>query len=231
MTGFNLELFFHSIAFFAPSRFKDLLLRFFWRKSIMSSKEKPLPKPPNTDFGRKKQFEQPEEQASLLADRMAAAMAEGKLDEFLKREMPDNEYARSLASMMMGMTGMMPPGGIPASSHAPANKEQPLSSVNAASGKIPSAEEVPEEVRKAVQGGDVKGLMDLLRREHQKRMPGEESPPEEATAPQPVDQPTIDKELIDALIQIAKDNSVTMDWIILRAIKAYVEEFRKTGKL
>ena len=38
---------------------------------------------------------------------MAQAAAEGKLDEFLKQEMPDNEYARNLASMMMGMTGMM----------------------------------------------------------------------------------------------------------------------------
>jgi len=199
----------------------------------MSNKQKPLPKPPNTAFGRKKQFEQPEEQASLLADRMAAAMAEGKLDEFLKQEMPDNAYARNLATMMMGMTGMMPPGGAPVSSRAPENKEQPLSSENAASGQIPSAEEIPEEVRKAIQGGDVKGLMDLLRQEHQKRMPGEETkPPEEAVvASQPVDQPTIDKDLIDALIQIAKDNSVTMDWIILRAIKVYVEEYRKTGKL
>jgi hypothetical protein len=198
----------------------------------MSDKEKPLPKPPNTAFGRKKQFEQPEEQASLLADRMAAAMAEGKLDEFLKQEMPDNEYARNLATMMMGMTGMMPPGGIPAASHAPANKEQPLPSENTAPGQTSSAEEVPEEVRKAIQGGDVRGLMDLLRQEHQKRMPDSETkPPETTAASQPVDQPTIDKELIDALIQIAKDNSVTMDWIILRAIKVYVEEFRTTGKL
>lgn len=198
----------------------------------MSKKEKPLPKPPNTAFGRKKQFGQEEEQGALLADRMAAAMAEGKLEEFLKQEMPDNEYARNLATMMMGMTGMMPPGGAPAFSHSPENREQPLPPENAASSQTPSAEEVPEEVKKAIQGGDVRGLMDLLRREHQKRMPGEEiKPPEETTTPQPVDQPTIDKELIDALIQIAKNNSVTMDWIILRAIKVYVEEYQKTGKL
>jgi hypothetical protein len=198
----------------------------------MSKKEKPLPKPPNAAFGRKKQFEQPEEQGALLADRMAAAMAEGKLDEFLKQEMPDNDYARNLATMMMGMTGMMPPGGAPAFPHATENKEQPLSSEKAASGQTPSAEEVPEEVRKAIQGGDVRGLMDLLRREHQKRMPGIETKSKEETAvAPPVDQPTIDKELIDALIRIAKDNSVAMDWIILRAIKVYVEEYQKTGKL
>jgi hypothetical protein len=198
----------------------------------MSNKEKPLPKPPNAAFGRKKQFGQEEEQGALLADRMAAAMAEGKLEEFLKREMPDNQYARSLATMMMGMTGMMPPGGAPASSHVPENKEQPLSSENAASGQTLSAEEMPEEVRKAIQGGDVRGLMDLLRREHQKRMPGPETKSEEVTAvASPADQPMIDKDLIDALIQIAKDNSVTIDWIILRAVKGYVEEYRKTGKL
>ena len=196
----------------------------------MSKEDKPLPKPPNTAFGRKKQFEQPEEQASLLADRMAAAMAEGTLEEFLEQEMPDNEYARNLATMMMGMTGMMPPGVAPASRHAPENKE-PLSSENAAAGQ-PSSAEIPEDVKKAIQGGDVQGLMDLLRREHQRRAPGEETKPaEEAGTSQPVDQPTIDKDLIDALIQIAKDNNITMDWIILRAIKVYVEEYRKTGRL
>lgn len=198
----------------------------------MSKKEKPLPKPPHTAFGRKKQFGQEEEQGGLLADRMAAAMAEGKLEEFLKQEMPDNEYARNLATMMMGMTGMMPPGGAPASPHMPENREQPKSSENAASGQTSSAEEIPEDVKNAIHGGDVRGLMDLLRREHQKRMPGIETISEDDTAvAPPADQPMIDKELIDALIQIAKDNSVTRDWIILRAIKVYVEEYRKTGKL
>ena len=44
-------------------------------------------------------------------------------------------------------------------------------------------------------------------------------------------QPAIDKEMIDALVQIASENSVTVDWIILRAIKLYVQEYQKTGKL
>ncbi len=197
----------------------------------MSKKEKHLPTPPNRPFGRAKKSEHPEEQGALLADRMAAAMAEGKLEEFLKQEMPDNEYARNLATMMMGMTGMMPSGGAPASPHTPENKERPLPSENAAPGQTFSAEEVPEEIRKAIQGGDVRGLMDLLRQEHQKRMPDSEMKTAEEAAAPSLDQPTIDKELIDALIQIAKDNSVTMDWIILRAIKVYVEEYRKTGKL
>jgi len=196
-----------------------------------SVKEKPLPKPPISAFGRKERSDQ-KDQTTLLADRMAAAMAEGKLDEFLKQEMPDNEYARNLATMMMGMTGMMPAGGAAVSSHTAENGEQPQSLENATSGQTPSAEEVPGDVKTAIQGGDVRGLMDLLRREHQKRRPDDDTKPaEEASASQPVGQPTIDKELIDALIQIATDNSVTLDWIMLRAIKLYVQEYQKTGRL
>jgi hypothetical protein len=196
-----------------------------------SDKEKPLPKPPTSPFGRKERSDQ-EDQTTLLADRMAAAVAEGKLDEFLKQEMPDNEYARNLATMMMSMTGMMPAGGAAVSSHTAENREQPQSLENATSGQTPSAGEVPGDVKKAIQGGDVRGLMDLLRREHQKRRPGVETKTaEEAAASQPVGQPTIDKELIDALIRIATDNSVTLDWIMLRAIRLYVQEYQKTGRL
>src|SRR6266540_6002203 len=86
----------------------------------MADKDKPLPKPPNKAFGNKKRFEEEDDQSTLIADRMAAAMAEGKLDEFIKQELPDNEYARNLVSMMMGMTGMLPMGGGPASSPSPA---------------------------------------------------------------------------------------------------------------
>jgi hypothetical protein len=130
--------------------------------------------------------------------------------------------------MMMGMTGMTPPGGVT----APMPPVQP-----SADQKIAGAA-VPEDVFKAVQGGDVKGLMDLLRKEHQKRSPGaalpesaEAGPAPETVAPRSSAMPAIDKELIDAMIQIAKDNSVSPDWIVLRAVKVYVEEYRKTGKL
>ncbi len=97
----------------------------------MSDKERPLPKPANKAFGRKNSSEQQEEQGSLLADRMAAAAAEGKLEEFLKQEMPDNEYARNLANMMMGMTGMMPNmAGVKARSRAgkEEQRQEPLPS-------------------------------------------------------------------------------------------------------
>jgi len=196
-----------------------------------SEKEKTLPKPPTTVFGRKKRSEQGD-QTTLMADRMAAAMANGNLEEFLKQEMPDNEYARNLATMMMGITGMMPAGGAVAPSHALESRGQQLPPENATSGQTPSTEEIPEDVTKATQGGDVRGLMELLRREQQKRRPGAETmPAEEAPASQTADQPTIDKELIDSLIRIATDNSVTMDWIMLRAIKLYVQDYQKTGRL
>jgi hypothetical protein len=201
----------------------------------MADKNKPLPKPPNKAFGNKKRFEEDDDQSTLIADRMAAAMAEGKLDEFIKQELPDNEYARNLVSMMMGMTGMLPMGGGPASSPSPAQQPVAVETIGAGpEEQISPAAEVPEDVRKAIESGDVKGLKDILRREYLKRTPGAEPGiSEEAAQPQTQASglPAIDKDVIDAMIQIAKDNSVTMDWMILRAIKVYVEEYRKTGKL
>jgi len=196
--------------------------------------DKPLPKPASTPFTRKKASEHREDQ-ELTTDRMAEAIAQGTLDEFLTREMPDNEAARKLATMMMGMTGMMPMGGAPMTPPTPATTQQPQSSEMNAAEQVSSSGEVPEDVRKAIESGDVKGLKDLLRREYLKRSPGATLDINEETSapppPQASDMPAIDKDLVDAMIQIAKDNSVTMDWMILRAIKVYVEEYRKTGKL
>jgi len=200
----------------------------------MKKKDNPLPKPPNSAFGRKNRFEQPDENQTLMADRMAGAMAEGKLDEFIKQEMPDNEYARSLASMMMGMTGMLPTGE---TTTAPTPVEQqPQSSESVPAGQVLPTTDVPtevlEDVRKAIGDGDVKRLMKLLQQEHSKRTPGSDpGTPEESIAAPPPDQPAIDKDQVDALLQIAKDNSVSVDWLILRAIKVYVQEYQKTGKL
>jgi hypothetical protein len=200
----------------------------------MKKKDRPLPKPPNSAFGRKSRFEQPDEQQTMMADRMAGAMAEGKLDEFIKQEMPDNEYARSLANMMMGMTGMLPTGET--SNAPPPVEQQPQKSGNAPAGQVlPTAEvptEVLEDVRKAIESGDVKGLMKLLQHEHSKRTPGSNpGTTEQVIATPPPGQPAIDKDQVDALLQIAKDNSVSVDWLILRAIKVYVQEYQKTGKL
>ncbi len=196
-------------------------------------KEKPLPKPPKTPFGRKRPEETEQEAGSLIADRMAAAMAEGKLEDFLKQEMPDNEYARNLASIMMGMTGMMPSGAEPSGHQTPGAKVG-TPPADTAPEQTLSAEDVPEDVKKAVQSGDMQGLMEMLRREHRTRMPGAE--PDSAETPeappsQASNMPAIDKDLIDELIKIAADNSVSLDWMILRAIKVYVQEYKKTSRL
>ncbi len=189
----------------------------------MSKKAKHLPTPPNRTFGSRKKFGEDEEKTELIADRMAMAAAEGRLDEFLKKEMPDNEYARSLANMMMGMTGIIP------------GASEPVPQAQESMGAEPAdATDVPEEVRKAIEGGNVRGLMEMLRREHKRRSPESEASGAKAaeSAPDKADgTPAIDKKLIDDLVQIAQDNSVSLDWIILRAIKVYVQEYRKNGKL
>ena len=189
----------------------------------MSDNERPLPKPSNKPFGRRNNFEHQDEPSSLLADKMAQAAVEGKLDEFLKKEMPDNENARNLAGMMMGMTGMMP--GAPSQGVAqPASTPSGTEDANTA--------EVPDDVRQAIMGADLEGLMGLLRREYQKRNPDSAAEPREEASPIPAaSQPGIDKETIDALVSIASDNSLSLDWIMLRAIKVYVQEYLKTGKL
>jgi len=74
--------------------------------------------------------------------------------------------------------------------------------------------------------------MELLRREHLKRT-GSDIP-----SPPPVEEvgfntvpAGIEKEVLDQMLEIAAANSVSLDWLILRAMKVYVEEYRKTGKL
>jgi len=57
--------------------------------------------------------------------------------------------------------------------------------------------EVPEDVRRAIESGDVQGLKDLLRREYLKRTPGatfDTGSEVAAPPPQPSGMPTIDKE-------------------------------------
>ncbi len=195
----------------------------------MSEKDRPLPIPPKARFGAGGR-EGETADIPLMADRIAEAADQGRLAEFLNREFPDSEQARSLVTMMMGMMGMMPTG-----SSQPASPENGKPPVPAESG-VPApgtpAERIPEDLFSTIQGGDVKELMDILRREHQKRSSGAETSPNEAVAPaQPPEQPLIDKEVIDALISIASDNGVTMDWIIFRAIRLYIEEYKKTGRL
>lgn len=167
-----------------------------------------------------------------MADRMAAAMAEGRLDEFMKEEMPDNEYARGLATMMMGMTGMMPGGAFPSS---PGGAEQPAAAKTGEvgpSGEAPPPVQPPEDVINAVNAGDLEGVMEALAREHRKRMPSEGAlPAEKEKKKSSAGLSKDEKETLDRLLAIAAENRVSVDWMVLRALKLYIREYQKTGRL
>ena len=194
--------------------------------------DNPLPTPPRSRFGRQLRGDD-EAAGPLTADRMAQAAAEGKLEEFLQHGIPEGGHARSLAMMMMGMSGMMEmPAGLPqaVSTDSPA---PPASDAQTA-----ISPEVPPEVLAAIQQGDVASLMGILHAEHAKRAaPGaaaEEAPqaPAAPSAERPAAGPAgIDAAIIDELIRVSADNDVTVDWLMLRAVKLYVEEYRKTGRL
>ena len=195
----------------------------------MSGKDKPLPKPPNTPFGRKKRFESSESTSPLIADKMAMAMAKGSLDEFIKEELPDNEHARKLAEMMMGMTGMtdMMSSGKPVS-----DKKKFDNNPAQAKEKKSSFDQPPEDVVNAVKSGDVQELKDLLKREHNKRSPNSTTDDVKDKKNKPAtSQALIEKATIEQLIKIAADNDLSIDWIFFRALKKYVEDYQKTGDL
>ena len=196
----------------------------------MPKKEKHLPRPPKNPFG-KGRFLESREDAPLMADRMAAAMAEGRLEEFMKEEVPDNEYARSLASMMMGMTGMMPATFSPPVREEAMGHGGETEAVNLPGEQSP-ATQPPEDVIRAVHASDVKSVIELLAREHKKRMPEAESgPPEEGRGEAAAGLSDAEKETLNQLMKIASENSVSVDWIVLRALRLYVSEYQKTGRL
>jgi hypothetical protein len=196
----------------------------------MSEQEKPLPKPPGQAFGRNRSFEGGEEGTPLMADRLARALAEGSVEAFMEKEMPDNEHARALVSMMMGLTGMMPAEGF-TNNPSETDKRQDMPVIKGAPEETIQPSPPSEELLKAVTAGEVKGLMGILKNELDERssVGPASSPPEHKTDCNA--GPVIDKEIIDQLIGIASENSLTMDWIILRAIRLYVEEYKKTGRL
>ena len=197
----------------------------------MTENDRPLPTPPRARFGRDaREADGPE--PPLTSDRMAQAVAEGRLEEFLQRELPESGHARSLALMMMGMSGMLPAGAAgPAPAAVPSGPDGPQPEVQTA-----ASPQIPPGVLAAAQQGNVAELAGLLRAEHGKRFApagaeGETPPSGTPTAPAATGRPGIDAAIIDELIRISADNDVTVDWLMLRAIKLYVEEHRRTGRL
>lgn len=216
----------------------------------MSDKNKELPKPPTTPFGRKKRFGDDVQEEPLLSDKMTMAMAGGKIDEFMGKEFGDNENARKLASMMMGMSGMGPgvmPQGVTNSGaeEKAQNAETPDTPDKSVA---PPTEAPPEELMKAAMGGDVKHLAEILKKEHLKRQgktaAGDAGP--EPAPPEPISQEentegaaegapdsegAIEKHILMKLIKIATDNDVSVDWVINRALKLYVRDHEGTGRI
>jgi len=235
----------------------------------MTENDRPLPQPPRKRFGRPIPGEE-QSAGPLTADRLAQAAAEGRLEEVLQHEIPEGEHARSLAMMMLGMSGMMPPGmpgmpgmpGVPgmpeqslpgASPEASADLPEPATGASPGASGLPGALDetaaaVPPAVLAAMMQGDVAGLASLLRAEHARRQ-GERPPEVDAVAAQALSasaghgaarsavdaagapQAGIDKALVDELIRVAAENQVTVDWLMLRAVKLYLEEHRRTGRL
>jgi hypothetical protein len=189
----------------------------------MSDKEKSLPRPPSSPFGRRRQ---PEENAGgpLTADRIALAAAEGRLEEFIRTEIPEGEYAKKLVSMLMGLTGMTHGEALAAS------REKEPHPDGAADTPVTQP---PEDVFKAVRSGDVQALMGLLESERRKRSADERTGEKfaDATGETAVEKCSIEKETVDRLLKIAEDNDLSLDWVVLRALRVYIEEYRKDGRL
>ena len=197
----------------------------------MSKKERDLPKPGKTPFSRKRPEDEGQDDL-LMADQMAMAAAEGKLNEYLEQEIPEGEYAKKLAMMMMGMTGILPhEGGLPVD-----EGELRSSSEAAETGQlqeVSAAPAVPEDVVNAVQSGDVEKLKELLAREKQRRTPDSVEASGEALKPdQCQSSPSmIEKDMLDTLMKVAFENKLSIDWLMARALKLYLEEYQKTGRL
>ncbi len=183
----------------------------------MAEKDRSLPKPFNPAFGRKRRSEDGEDRA-LMADEIARAAAEGRLEEFLSKEVPDNDYARSLVSMMMDMTGMT------SVAKSPDANEEPSSPAS-----VENLSEPPAEVIEAVRKNDVEALKELLQSEHKKRHPEGEQEIERSDGLPP--KPSIERQIIEDLVKIASDNDVSLDWLTFRALKLYLQEYQKSGRL
>jgi hypothetical protein len=186
----------------------------------MPKKRRQLPEPPGGPFSRKKPFSEGAE-APGTADRLTAAMMEGRLEEFMEKEFGDVPHAKELAMRMLGATGMMPA----AAETKPGKKKSGTKSagtVKKGPGKSPK---VSKEVMKAAEEGDTKTLGTLLADELRKRsgggVPQKEGPKETL----------FDKADIDTLLEIAAQNNVSLDWVMARAIELYARDYRTTGRI
>jgi hypothetical protein len=196
----------------------------------MSDKDKSLPQPPRKPFGQKRPFKENIEKEDLFAEKLAMAAAEGKADEFIKQEIPDNEYARKLVDLMMGMTGMITSPGV-SSDHPDKEDQQGISDVDSHETQN-VLQNPPEEILHAAGSGDLQSLIKLMHREHKRRMPDNESKLNgDEVDLRKVRMSAMEKDVIDRLTEIAKENSVSLEWLLIRAFKLYLQEYKETGRL
>ncbi|UCE79511.1 MAG: hypothetical protein JSV13_02450 [Nitrospiraceae bacterium] len=196
----------------------------------MTKKDRPLPKPPKTPFGTKKFFEEHKSDNALMFDRMARALVDGTMNEFIQQELPDSLYGRKLTELMMGLMGMMPIHGL--NDDSKDQKGMSVTDRTAGGETEPHSHEPPEDVQRAVQSGDVKLLMELLHREHKKRMP-------DTTSELSLDKDdhrsqehlADNRNLLDHMIAIAAEHGVSQEWLLMRAMRLYIDAYNRTGRL
>lgn len=213
----------------------------------MSKKEKPLPRPPRRPFGPGgrpgKRSEEPEQGREgspsannrladdLLADEMYGAMAGGELEEFLKKKFGGSEQAMKLAELMLGLSGMIPPGpqDMKVSSGAGVQREEAPTS-----GELTA--KAPPEIIEAAGRGDTDALIGLLKKEQEKlsaavkpgiRKKGKRKLMEPAGKP----GRHMEKAVLEQIARIASENGVSLDWVVARALALYVRDYLSTGRL
>jgi hypothetical protein len=149
---------------------------------------------------------------------MALALAQGKLNEFLAEEFPDNENARKLADVMMRMTGMAAPaagtGSLP---------EKKLKGRRGAEDKEP-----PGAVDSSPSEG-TETLVNLLGGTQNKEAGRAGKRRGKGTAPE--GEAFLDKDVIDTLMKIAEENKVSLDWVMARALRLYTRDYVTTGRI
>ncbi len=196
---------------------------------------RPLPTPPKTPFGGNRWNLAGEglNEDPLLADKLAMAAAEGKIESFINSNIPDSDQARALAMMMLSMSGM---ADLCKSSEAFSKNHSEIKSEDVLKSADNKTLEVynSEDICRAVQSGDIHKVKEMLKEEYTKRyaMPQEDdsSRPQDESAVkmQPTRQ---EQELIDKLSAIASENNTNIDWLIMRALKFYIAEYERTGRL
>ncbi|MEK6673646.1 MAG: hypothetical protein AABY42_09285 [Nitrospirota bacterium] len=184
----------------------------------MPKREKPLPRPKKTPFGVVRDHDDDEGETPLTADRMMLAMSEGKLDEFLDSELPGNQYARALADMMMGMTGMLP------SFNAAQSVKQEEGRDNAG-----------QPAGFGVSSGGSEEVSSILKKQFEEGRPAPDTSSSGDSSFHPELQGSmhgsIDKQTLEDFINIAKENHLSIDWLMLRAVRLFVQDYKKTGRL